>query len=561
MNSPSTALTWEIWSRHRNRLLTVFFVILSFALFYSKLCVSIGLDLDSPNALDFIVQKSAVMHGTLPEIFQVLAWLALVCAPLACMVITLLYVVWVFTFTDLNPREPFSFPKRFFTLPVSTRFLASRLIGSGTVAVGLAYLGWTRLVHLPHLSVFDGFNDGLAWINLLILSQAIVWSLDAFPFPRVLLLVAVSFFLLTHPDFHWYRALEAHQTPVHLLLIFIGCGLAFIGLDKIRHGRWQRWFWEGWIPLTGARTELRGPKSFRSAAHAQFWFEWRRQGRKVFYTVCALTVVPVLVMIPELLLHPGAESGDPTCGLCVYLLGVPLFIHFFQGVSHERTIAQFTANRPLNNGGIIVAQWRVMALTTVLSWLVTLLLVGVVLLAGDLSVINDTLLSMPGYQHFIRPLIPIILPGMVICTWASGMDRVWVGVTIGTWIFRVYQAAILAVLGFGFAWLFAVTHPDTFFRESLFLILPGLLAGLVVLKLFLAQWAFHTAIRKQLITRRTLIQYLLVWASLTAIVLGSVFAVCHQESGVVPLCLGIILLLPLARIGFAPLALDRGRHR
>jgi hypothetical protein len=29
----------------------------------------------------------------------------------------------------------------------------------------------------------------------------------------------------------------------------------------------------------------------------------------------------------------------------------------------------------------------------------------------------------------------------------------------------------------------------------------------------------------------------------------------------IPLYLGIILMLPLARIGFAPLALDRGRHR
>jgi hypothetical protein len=212
-------------------LLTVLFVILGFALFYSKLCDFIGLDLGSPNALDSIAQKALPMQGTRPEIFQLLAWMIFVCAPLACMVITLFYVVWMFTFTDLNPREPFSFPKRFFTLPISTRFLASRLIASGTVAVFLVYLGWTRLVHLPHIFVFDGFNDSLAWITLLILSQAIVWSLDAFPFTRVLLLIVVTFFLLAHPDFQWYRSLEAHQTPVQLLLIFIGCVLAFVGLD------------------------------------------------------------------------------------------------------------------------------------------------------------------------------------------------------------------------------------------------------------------------------------------------------------------------------------------
>jgi len=236
MNSPLAALTWEIWCRHRKRLLTVLFVILGFALFYSKLCASIGFDLDSANALDFLTQKAPALHGPRSEIFQVLACLFLLCAPLACMVITMLYVVWVFTFTDLNPREPFSFPKRLFTLPISTRFLAARLISSGTVAVFLVYLGWTRLVHLPHIEVFDRFNDGLAWIALLILSQGIVWSLDAFPFTRVLLLSVVTFCLLGHPDFQWIHSLEAHQTAVQLLLILMGSVLACVGLDKIRHG-------------------------------------------------------------------------------------------------------------------------------------------------------------------------------------------------------------------------------------------------------------------------------------------------------------------------------------
>jgi hypothetical protein len=561
MNSPSAALTWEIWCRHRKRLLTVFFVLLGFALFYSKLCKFIGLDLDSPNALDSIVEKVVPMHGTWSEIVQFLAWLLVCCAPLACMVMTLCYVAWVFTFTDLNPREPFSFPKRFFTLPVSTGFLASRLIASGTAAVSLVYLGWTRLVHLPHIDAFDGFNDGLAWIALLILSQAIVWSLDAFPFTRVLLLFVVAFFLLARPDFQWHRGLESHQISFQLPLILIGCVLAFVGLGKIRHGGWQRWLWEGRLPWTGARTELRGPTSFRSAAQAQFWFEWRRHGRMAFYCVCALTAVPVLVMIPELMLHPGPASGDPTSGLCTFLLAVPLFIHFCQGVSHERTMPQFTAVRPLNNGGIIVAQWQAMALSTVLSWVVTLLLLGVVALVGDLSTIKAVLCSPPEYQLFIRPLIPVIFLGLVFCTWASGTDGVWVGATMGTWLYRLYGAVIFAALCLGLAWLFAVTHPNTAFREMFFQIFPGVLAFLVGLKFFLAQWAFRVAFKKRLITRLMLIRYVGLWTLLAVVLLAPVVIVGHQEDGVIPLCLGIILMLPLARIGFAPLALNRGRHR
>jgi len=561
MHSPSVALTWEIWCRHRKRLLTVLFVILGFALFYAKLCESSGLNLDTPNALDFLGEKVALMYGTPMAIFQVLAWLFFICAPTVCMVITLLYVVWIFTFTNLNPREPFSFPKRFFTLPVSTSFLASRLIAGGTAAVLLVYLGWTWLVHFPHINVFDGFNDGLAWIALLVLSQAIVWSLDAFPFSRVLLLIGVVFLLFIHPDFQWYRSLGAHQTAVQLLLILIGSVLAFTGLGKIRHGSWQRWFWEWRFPLSSARTELREPKAFRSAAQAQFWFEWRRNGRKVFYCVVVLAIIPVLAMIPELWLHPGAGSGDATFVLCVYLLAVPLFIHFCQAVSYERTIPQFTASRPLNNGEIIVAQWKVMALSTLLSWIATLLLVGVVLLVGDLSAINAALCSRPEYQPFIRPLIPVILLGLIICTWTCGLDRVWVGVTMGSWIHRFYGTIIWTVIGFGCAWLFAITHPNTPFRETFFRILPGLLGFLVVLKFFLALWAFRAAFKRQLIARLTLIRYLGIWASLAVVVLAPVIIICHQTSGMTPLYLGIILMLPLARIGFAPLALNRGRHR
>jgi len=101
--------------------------------------------------------------------------------------------------------------------------------------------------------------------------------------------------------------------------------------------------------------------------------------------------------------------------------------------------------------------------------------------------------------------------------------------------------------------------------------LPGLLACLVGLKFFLAQWAFRAAGKQRLIARRTQIRYLCLWTLVAAIFLVPVAAVCHRINGVIPgaiplsvvipLCLGILLMLPLARIGFAPVALDRGRHR
>src|SRR5450432_3058034 len=106
MNSPSAALTWEIWRRHRKCLLTAAFLILGFALVYTRLCALIGLNLDSPNALDNIAEH-VPMHGGRPDFPRLMAMMVLACAPVACMIMTLFYLVWVFTLTEVNPKAPF----------------------------------------------------------------------------------------------------------------------------------------------------------------------------------------------------------------------------------------------------------------------------------------------------------------------------------------------------------------------------------------------------------------------------------------------------------------------
>src|SRR5262245_15423277 len=127
MNSPSAALAWEIWHRHRNRLIAIGAAILGFALIYPKLCTLYGLRLDLPNALDAIPasQISERMKGGHPltAIAEILTVLFLLLAPLACMLLTLLYLVWVFTFAEANVKKGFTVPTRLFRLPISTGFL------------------------------------------------------------------------------------------------------------------------------------------------------------------------------------------------------------------------------------------------------------------------------------------------------------------------------------------------------------------------------------------------------------------------------------------------------
>jgi hypothetical protein len=58
-----------------------------------------------------------------------------------------------------------------------------------------------------------------------------------------------------------------------------------------------------------------------------------------------------------------------------------------------------------------------------------------------------------------------------------------------------------------------------------------------------------------------MLKYLAIWLALAASLLVPTVLSFQHEPWILSLALGIILLLPLARIGFSPLALALGRHR
>src|SRR5258707_802623 len=83
-----------------------------------------------------------------------------------------------------------------------------------------------------------------------------------------------------------------------------------------------------------------------------------------FY-VCALTVVPFLFMA-VVATDVGFLSEDDMFGLSLYLLAVPLFIHFCYGLTPEQTVLPFIAIRPLTDGEIVMAKLKAMALSSAL---------------------------------------------------------------------------------------------------------------------------------------------------------------------------------------------------
>src|ERR1700733_9296218 len=127
MHTPSAALAWEFWRRHRMRLMTMLGLFLGFVLLYPGLCSLVGLSFDGSDALDAVAHVMGPLNRppSASQILRILYVLALACGPVGTMFMSLLCLTWMFTLTavDSKTKDPMAFPARLFTLPVSTPFL------------------------------------------------------------------------------------------------------------------------------------------------------------------------------------------------------------------------------------------------------------------------------------------------------------------------------------------------------------------------------------------------------------------------------------------------------
>jgi hypothetical protein len=567
MTSPSSALAWQIWRLHRGRLLAIFIAIAAFALFYPKFCSLMGLNLGGSSSLDaFASSFTQKMQRTSPllRVIDVVVMIFLLLGPFGCMVVSLAYVIWIFTFAEGDPAKVFSFPARLFRLPISTGFLAAWPMLAGAVTLTLVFLGWTQLVQQPPIDVFDGYPNLLVWLTLLVLAQACIWALDGFPIARVLLLSAAVFFLgyLAGPAAH--PVLVQHRTAILLSLIAAGSFTAPIGLKKIRHGNWQRLPWPRRrpgpaVPQLTRLTLFAAPAHFSSASRAQLWLEWRRHGRKLCLYVAALSSAGLLTMTIVALVNGGLSDGE-TQGLTVYLLAMPLFVHFCQGIGPERTLPQFLTTQPVADGDIATAKLKSAALSAIISWLITAAMLAIVPLLGDIRSAFAQTDFIPQNAPLLLHLSPMLLLGAIVLTWRF----VAVNVCLGTAgksslarvapVFMVYGA--MALIGLI---CYLARNPD--FERTLFRTLPFALGALLLLKILVAGWFCRACLKRHLLPASAIAKYLVVWLVLALSFTIPAFVIFHDQQWLASLLPGILLLLPLARIALSPLCLGLQRHQ
>jgi hypothetical protein len=530
-------------------------LVLGFALVYPKLCALAGFDLASMDPLGEIAKMVPEQNHTGPSplrIVQILYALFLACGPMVAMVVTLLCVTWMFTFIEMDPKtKAITFPARLFTLPVSTPFLFLWLLLGGMTAIAGLFDSWVYFVPLPHLDMFITYQTCFGWMTLLALAQGIVWSLDAWPITRALVVAAVFFCFLCAP-----ARRDIFDSPMVLPSLFVlGVALARLGLQKMRHGQWQGWIWQWPWATWAARAELRGPKRFVSPAQAQLWFEWRRFARRLCFYAAGLAFVPLIILLPIRFVAGVPLHDDDLGGLVACLMGIPLLLHFCFAISPAKTDLPFLMNRPLTNGQMMMATLKAATLSTVCSWALVFVALGAVPLLGDFhALVHDATSSPPGPT--------IIVVGLMLLTWRL------IPLNLGFVLSgnrRLASAPVWMLLGLYLVGIIlAVMTQDEEFWNAFFSLLPSLLAGLLALKFLLALLAFRVSLKRRLIAPSALVSYLGIWVLLTVVLLtlfGITVAIYPLEkTAVLPLCLGIILLVPLARIGFCPIALSWNRH-
>jgi hypothetical protein len=376
--------------------------------------------------------------------------------------------------------------------------------------------------------------------------------LAGWPITRMLALFTVLFCFLGSPS--WAGMFES---PFLLPTLFLlGAVLARVSLQRMRHGQWQGWSWKWPLPAILARAELGGAKRFASPAQAQLWFEWRRFARSMSFVVAALAVVPVVIhLVVRVAFGLGPLQDETLFVFAVYLVAMPIVAHFLMAVSAVRTDQSFLTDRPLANGEIMVAVLKAAAISTVLSWVaVFVALCGMPLLGNFRAAMRDVT-ELPGARA-------AIVIGLIFLTWRTVAVNLCFARSGNR---RIASVPILGLIGLwaGAIMISFLLHDQAFVDtiQRFIWCVPGLLACLVAVKLLLACVGFRVSLKRSLLAPSALIGYIGVWVVLVAALLTAGLVLGHPSSEVIlPMSLCIVLLVPLVRIAFCPIALAHSRH-
>jgi hypothetical protein len=522
MKSPSSAITFDFWVRNRWPL------------------ISLGLLICACGLLNLV-------FGVVPHDFGE-DEPALVSMSAILMGISIFFALGIFACTEFdNSRQGFGFPTRLFLLPIATGHLVALFSLIGAVGVCALYLGWVYLVFLPMGIAFPiGYH--LACLTAAVVAfQASVWGLRIVPAIRVVVIGALAFgflFLIVRP-FESQSGKYANQWQVvaWLLPVLLSAPLvSWLALNRERHGTWKRASSKD-ARQRGTSTPSRRLTSPRQALE---WIEWRANGR-------------LLVRIALFLIVPGICGGltmFPQQFHAVTLFAntffLPLFF-CFAGTFIARDCnngtlkaSLFTGVMPASVEDVLIAKLRILLAVGILG------VFGGILYSWNLSEAgSDFVLKQAGFEVEALYLAILSAPAFTwtclvggLPAWLTGrVESVATAFAATLGLLLILNLSIFTVLRNKPQWITAI------------------LSISLILKVAAAAVGFKISYQRRLLSPSAIITIISVWIAITS--LTSVTGIYFAKEIPWPLSRTIlfgILICPLARIAFCPLALKYNRH-
>jgi hypothetical protein len=293
---------------------------------------------------------------------------------------------------------------------------------------------------------------------------------------------------------------------------------------------------------------------------AQLWYECR-----------AHLIVPVFIacMMPCFLFVP-ALPGDAALGwrLLGILLGAPVLVSMLAGAALSSLVdplsrhesSSFLLVRPISSLSIVKSKLVLAAIMTAAIWILFLGYILLLLLRPDfLQSVQTVASSVPLWKAVGYPLLIVSL--LVLFSWKCMIETFWVGLTGRKWVEIAYNWAFVSLIVVSVALgLWLTFRPQ--WQPAALAAVPWLMGLLLAIKLAAAGFVVRGLLRWRLTTpigaALQIATWLAVVLSLTALALTLLPA---EHAPAKQIVLGIVLLIPFARVAGAPLALEWNRHR
>ena len=545
--TPTGAMLWEIWGRHR----------VSF-LWHG---VALGA------CLCFVQWKRQ-------DVSEILAAM-LALASVVGFVGGYLQLLSCFAYLEVDlAKVNTGYPSRLLLKPLRTFHLVMMpMLVGGLVTTTMLYI-WGAFVLKP-LGFLPAF--GLFWISTVLLSffwwmQAFTWSIPAVRFRSFVIGIPVTLLHLivgVMPQLPFNISPE-WQWGILSALLVSAAPCAWVGLKLIREGRWDgpsriSTLWD--VPRF-ARTRA-ARKKFHSAFAAQFWLEWQRQG----WLLPGLSGAMSLLVLPFVTFGfkwAGVDAPRPEAVLAPLLIGPPFISGVmgpvtgkFDHLGSTRELPGYIPVRPMTNGGFVMAKLTMAFATSALAWLLTVAGMCLCLaISGKGTPFKAELAAAFGPVSYLTGCVSGLLL-LVMMTWKNLLAGIATGLTGRTWIANL-AGAWRGAVGMGLMALVMAAKLYGDFRESLLHCLTEILVVCLVAKIAVSTAAFVWGMRRKAITACAVGWIVGGWLGCGLFVAGYAGHVCNtiNQAGLrIWVTLGGFLILPLADLAIAPLALAWNRHR